>query len=176
MIRFFFDSQNRPLSIILIELVTQLSRSILGGEVGFGWGRGRQRDAIQRGLEEGEGEALVDNADVKVDETGAGDVDADAEDGEPEEELLGGDAWEGGDLAVGERAGDGGVEADLALALELGRARRVQPDLEPPVAVDLEILHPFRQQPHRQAMGFQHLVRTHRSRRPKQARNREAEE
>lgn len=126
----------------------------------LGGGRGK-RDAIGRGLEEGEGETLVDDADVEVDESRARDVDADAADGEPEEEFLGGDAGEGGDLAVGQRAGDRGVEPDLALALELRRARRLQPDLEPPLVIQLEILYSFRQQPHRQSIGFQHLVRAH---------------
>lgn len=55
--------------------------------------------AIGRGFEEGERELLVDNADIEVNKTGAGDVDADAFDGEPEEELLSRNTGQISDLA-----------------------------------------------------------------------------
>lgn len=42
---------------------------------------------------------LVDNADIEVNKTGAGDIDADAFDGEPEEELLSRNAGQISDLA-----------------------------------------------------------------------------
>lgn len=56
--------------------------------------------AFRRGLEEGERKPLEDDADVEVDNPGAGQVDVDALDGEPEEELLSGDPGDGGDPAV----------------------------------------------------------------------------
>ena len=101
---------------------------------------------VGRGLEKGEGEMLEDDADVEVDEAGAGDIDPDSLDGEPQEELLGGDAGEGADLAVTERAGD--VAVVMQLALELGVAGLIQVRLEPSLLVDLEIRHPLGQQPH----------------------------
>lgn len=87
---------------------------------------GRNSGAIGRGIEEGEGELLVGDADVEVDDTGAGDVDADALDGEPEEELLGGDAGEPADLAELEGAGD--IEVVVELVLEPGDAGLRQAD------------------------------------------------
>lgn len=109
------------------------------------------RKALGRSLEEGQRELLVDDADVEVDEAGAGDVDADLVDGEPEEELLGGDAGEGGDLAVADGAGDGGVVADLRL--ELGGAGAVEVELELAGIVDGEVLDALREEADGESVG-----------------------
>lgn len=118
------------------------------------------RKALGRSLEEGQRELLVDDADVEVDEAGAGDVDADLVDGEPEEELLGGDAGEGGDLAVADGTGYGGVVADLRL--ELRSAGAVELDLELAGFVDGEVLDALGQETDGEAVGSEHVVRAHR--------------
>lgn len=86
------------------------------------------RAAVRWGLEEGEGELLVGEADVEEDEARGGVGDEDLADGEPEEELLLGDADQGAEAAVGEIGPDHAVEEDHSI--EPGVAGAAEPDLE----------------------------------------------
>lgn len=107
------DMQREQLGIVAIGIVA----------AGPGGG------AIGRGLEEGEGELLVGDADVEVDDAGAGDVDADALDREPQEELLGGHPGQLADLAEPEGAGDVEVVVDLVLEPRVAGLRQADPEL-----------------------------------------------
>ena len=62
---------------------------------------------------------------IEVNDAGAGDVDANAFDGEPEEEILGGDAGYVADMAEGERAGDGGFVVEVGLEFRVAGAVEV---------------------------------------------------
>lgn len=117
---------------------------------------GANGDAFGRGFEEGQGEALGGGADVEVDEAGAGDVDADTHDLEPEEEILGLEAGEGVDHAVAEVAGD--VALVMQLVLELGVAGLVKAHPEEPVLAHRELPHALREQAHGQPVLAQDLV------------------
>jgi len=99
---------------------------------------GANGDAFRGRFEEREREALEGGADVEVDEAGGGDVDADAHDFEPEEEILGLEAREGVDHAAAEVAGD--VALVMQLVLELGVAGLVEVDPEAAVMGQAEVL------------------------------------
>lgn len=98
---------------------------------------GANGDAFWGRFEEREREALVDGADVEVDEAGGGDIDADAHDLEPEEEIQGLEAREGVDHATAEVARD--VALVMQLVLELGVAGLVEVDPEAAVMGEAEV-------------------------------------
>ena len=111
---------------------------------------------------------LLDDADVEVDDAGGRDVDLDVVDGEPHEEVLRGDARDGGDLAGADDPGHGGVVAKADL--EARGAGRLQLGLEPPRGrVVMERRDPRRQQASRQLVRAEHLVRRLRCRRRRHA-------
>lgn len=120
-------------------------------KIRFGGGQ-----AVPRRLERGERKLLGDDADIEVNQAGAGDVDADFDNGEPEEQILGGDAGELVDLAVLQGAGD--VHVVVQFVLELGVAGAIQMHLELSRIIEGEVLNPFRQQPHREAVEPQDFV------------------
>lgn len=159
----FSRLQNFPREMPLIKLISQLPRLTLGNGLGDQLPVAEtahllrpHRGAIRRRLEQRQRELLGDHPDVEVDEAGAGDVDPDPLDGEPQEQLLRGDPGEGADLAVAQRPGD--VPVVVQLALELGVAGPIQVHLELPVGVDPEARHPLGEQPHREAVGLEDLV------------------
>jgi len=124
--------------------------------------------AGRRRVEDGEREVLLDDADVEVDDAGGRDVDLDVVDGEPHEEVLRGDARDGGDLAGADDPGHGGVVAEADL--EARGAGSLQLGLEPPRGrVVTERRDPRRQQAPRQLVRAEHLVRRLRRRRRRHA-------
>lgn len=86
------------------------------------------RSAIRRELKERERELLVHNADVEMNYTRSGQIDANSLNRKPKKELLRRNSGQFSDLAVAEAAGD--VEIIVNLILELGIAGLVEKDLE----------------------------------------------
>ena len=107
---------------------------------------GANGDAFRGRFEEREREALEGGADVEVDEAGGGDVDSDAHDLEPEEEILGLEAREGVDHAAAEVTGD--VALVMQLVLELGVAGLVEVDPEAAVMGQAEVLDALGEEAH----------------------------
>jgi hypothetical protein len=92
--------------------------------------RGGQRvrhGAIGRRFKERQGELLVNDTNIEVNDTRAGFINANTLDGEPKEEFLGGDSREVGDVGLGKVEGDVGVVVELVL--EIGDARVREGDL-----------------------------------------------
>lgn len=123
--------------------------------------RGGAEDRVgragRRRVEDGEREVLEDDADVEVDDAGGGDVDVDAADGEPHEEVLGVDAGDARDPALADHPGDRDVVAQADLGAR--RARCLQHRLEPPAAgVVLERRDPGGEQPPRELVPREHRV------------------
>ena len=99
---------------------------------------------------------LGNSANVEVNQAGTGDVDADADDGEPEEQILCLHAGEGVDLAATERTRD--VLVVMQLALELGVAGLVEVHPEAPIGAHFEVLHALREEAHGQGVVAEGLV------------------
>ena len=117
---------------------------------------GANGDAFGGRFEEREREALGGGADVEVDEAGGREVDADAHDLEPEEEILGLEAGEGVDHAAAEVAGD--VALVMQLVLELGVAGLVEVDPEGAVLGEGEVADALGEEAHGQAVVGEDLV------------------
>ena len=117
---------------------------------------GANGDAFGGRFEERQREALVGGADVEADEAGGGDVDADAHDLEPEEEILGLEAREGVDHAAADVARD--VALVMQLVLELGVAGLVEMDPEAAVMGQAEVLDALGEEAHGQPVVAEDLV------------------
>lgn len=99
---------------------------------------------------------LGHDADIEVDQSGAGNVDANSDHGEPQEQILRRDPRHLVDPAVSKRARDAHVVVELAL--ELGVARVVEVGLELARTFQAEILDPFREQTRREPVELQRFV------------------
>lgn len=94
--------------------------------------------------------------DVEEDETGAGVVDDDVLDRQPQEELLLGEADDVGQRGVAEICSDNALEEDPRL--ELRQARPLQEHLQPPRPVQAVRPDHLRQEPRRQPLAPEELV------------------
>jgi hypothetical protein len=102
-----------------------------GGDGGGGaHPAGGRRLAVRRVLEERPREALVGEADVEQDDPGLLVLDEYALDGEPDEELLLGEALHAAERTLAQVAADHVVEVGQVAVVVLGVARRRQPRLQ----------------------------------------------
>jgi len=112
--------------------------------------------AVGGSLEEGEGKLLVNNTNIEVDESRIGNIDTDALDGEPEEELLLLHTSNASQLPVAKIPSYHSLEVDLIL--ELGIAGLLQVNLQLPLIVQGVGFHPLGEQPLGKAILLQHIV------------------
>lgn len=111
---------------------------------------------VGRILEEREGELLVSDTNVEENEAGAGVVDDDVLHGEPQEELLLGQAHHPDEAPVGEVGLDDAVKEDTVL--ELGQAGPVEEHLQPAVVGEGVGLDLAGEEAGRQAPGAEEVV------------------
>lgn len=139
----------------MIKLVPQFPRFALEhGSNGFNGGGGS--GAIRWSFEKRQGELLINDADIEVNDAGAGHVYPYSFNREPEEQLLGRNTRQGSDLPETQRPRD--VPIVMQLALEFGIAGLFQVHLEPALVVDFEVDYALGQQAHRKSVGPQHVV------------------
>jgi hypothetical protein len=124
---------------------------------------GERRLAARNGLKVRFRQSLRDEANLELDGALVGVV-QDTGDGDPDEELLGLNAGEAGDLAVGEPAADGGVVVDQVRGEVHVAGRGAQLHFEdPPVPIvvvgDGVALHGIREEPPGKAVCRQQIMR-----------------
>lgn len=149
--------------LLLIEPIPQFSRFTLGNgvydepaAVDVSLVGGSRDLTFGRGFEKRERELLINDADIKVNDAGAGDIDPNTLDREPEEEFLGRNTRQGSDPAVAESPRD--VPVVMQFALEFGIAFLIQVDLELAALVDFELRDALGQQAHGKPVGPEHVV------------------